>query len=154
MCTTQTNKEARCKCSQHNQINHFICSTFLYLVVLWVFAARVLPNWWSCFLNLQVFFYLQHVELSRPHKKKKIVNSDNTMYTCCIVNMLLFWCLVDYITMVNFCKDFLSKCQHARTHAHTHTHTHTHTHLSVQPACVLLNEWLCCCSDGIMRLSY
>ncbi len=33
-----------------------IYSAFLYLVVLWAFAARVLSNWWSCFLNLQVFF--------------------------------------------------------------------------------------------------
>ncbi len=29
MLTTQTNKETRCKCSQHNQI-HFICSVFLF----------------------------------------------------------------------------------------------------------------------------
>ncbi len=49
-----------CKCSQHNQIKNFICSTFLCLVVLWAFVACVLSNWWSCFLNLQVFFfYLQ-----------------------------------------------------------------------------------------------
>ncbi len=45
-----------CKCSQHNQIKNFICSAFLCLVVLWAFAARVLSNWWSCLLNLQVFF--------------------------------------------------------------------------------------------------
>ncbi len=32
-----------------------ICSAFLYLVVLWAFAARVLPNGWSCFLKLHVF---------------------------------------------------------------------------------------------------
>ncbi len=38
MLTTQTNKETRCKCSQHNQIKYFICSAFLCLVVLWVFA--------------------------------------------------------------------------------------------------------------------
>ncbi len=67
MLTTQTNKEMRCKCLQHNQIKNFICSTFLCLVVLWVFAVRfficlccehlqrVLSNW-SCFFNLQVFF--------------------------------------------------------------------------------------------------
>ncbi len=46
-----------CKCSQHNQIKNFICSTFLCLVVLWAFVACVLSNWWSCFLNLQVFFF-------------------------------------------------------------------------------------------------
>ncbi len=45
-------------CSQHNQINNFIWSTFLCLFVLWVFVARVLSNWWSCFLNLQVFIFL------------------------------------------------------------------------------------------------
>ncbi len=54
MLTTQTNKETRCKCSQHNQI-HFICSVFLFLVVLWAFAACVLSNWGKCFLNLKVF---------------------------------------------------------------------------------------------------
>ncbi len=44
-----------CKCSQHKQIKNFIWSAFLYLVVLWPFAARVLSNWRSCFLKLQVF---------------------------------------------------------------------------------------------------
>ncbi len=44
-----------CKCSQHKQIKNFIWSAFLYLVVLWPFAARVLSNWQSCFLKLQVF---------------------------------------------------------------------------------------------------
>ncbi len=63
MLTTQTNKETCCKCSQHNQINNFICSTFLCLVVLWIFAVCVLSNCWNCFLNLQVFFYLQRVSL-------------------------------------------------------------------------------------------
>ncbi len=41
MLITKTNKETHCKCSQHNQIKNFICSAFLYLVVLWAFAARV-----------------------------------------------------------------------------------------------------------------
>ncbi len=45
-----------CKCSQHNQI-HFICSAFLFLVVLWAFVACALSNWRKCFLNLQVFFF-------------------------------------------------------------------------------------------------
>ncbi len=45
-----------CKCTQHNQIKNFICSMFLCLVVLWAFVVRVLSNWWSCFLNLQVLF--------------------------------------------------------------------------------------------------
>ncbi len=49
-----------------------IWNAFLFLVVLWVFAAHVLSNWWRCFLNLRVFFlfacvfHLQHIELSRP----------------------------------------------------------------------------------------
>ncbi len=38
--------------------NALICSAFLSLVVLWVFAARVLSNWWRYFLNLHVFFLL------------------------------------------------------------------------------------------------
>ncbi len=29
-----------CKCSQHNQINNCICSAFICLVVLWVFAVH------------------------------------------------------------------------------------------------------------------
>ncbi len=55
MLTTQPNKEKHCECSQHNQIKNFIFSAFLYLVMLWAFAACVLSNWRSCFLNLQAF---------------------------------------------------------------------------------------------------
>ncbi len=40
--TTQTNKGFDLQC-------------FLYLVALWVFAARVLSNWRSCFPNLHVY---------------------------------------------------------------------------------------------------
>ncbi len=144
MCTTQTNKEARCKCSQHNQINHFICSTFLYLVVLWVFAAHVLPNWWSCFLNLQVFFYLQRVELSRPHKKKKKML---TVTTLCIPVVLLICCyfgvlltiLPWWIFVRTFCQNINT---HARTHARTHTHTHTYTHTHT-PICLCNRPVFC-----------
>ncbi len=50
MLTTQTNKETHCKCSQHNQIN-FICSTFLFLVVLWAFAVCFF--FWLCCEHLQ-----------------------------------------------------------------------------------------------------
>ncbi len=39
----------------------FICSAFLFLVVLWAFAACAMSNWRKCFLDLQVFFYLQRV---------------------------------------------------------------------------------------------
>ncbi len=46
MLTTQTNKE----------FHLFLFKISFYFFVLWAFAARVLSNWWSCFLNLQVFF--------------------------------------------------------------------------------------------------
>ncbi len=40
----------------------FICSLFLFSVVLWAFEACALSNWRKCFLDLQVvFFYLQPV---------------------------------------------------------------------------------------------
>ncbi len=55
--TTQTNKETRCKCLQHNQIKLFICRAFLWFAVLWAFAAHMLSNWWSSFLNLKAFFF-------------------------------------------------------------------------------------------------
>ncbi len=42
-----------CKCSQHNQIKNFICSAFLYLVVLWAFAV--------CFFIWLCCEYLQRV---------------------------------------------------------------------------------------------
>ncbi len=62
-----------CKCLQDNQINTYICSSFLCLVVLWAFAARVLWNLWSCFWIFQMFFYFQRVKLSRsPYKWLKI----------------------------------------------------------------------------------
>ncbi len=54
-----------CKCSQHNQIN-FICSVFLCLVVLWVFAVVCCKIEEVVFLICRCFFYLQCVELSRP----------------------------------------------------------------------------------------
>ncbi len=55
------------KCSQHKQIKkhtanaHNTTKYILFgaqpiLVVLWAFAACVMSNWGSCFLNLQVFF--------------------------------------------------------------------------------------------------
>ncbi len=52
--------DSRCsKCSQHNQINNFICSAFLCLVVLWTSAARVLSNWQSVFLICRCFFFIK-----------------------------------------------------------------------------------------------
>ncbi len=48
-----TNKEMHYKCSQFH-FQRVLCS-----VVLWAFAARMLSNGWSCFLNLQVFFYVR-----------------------------------------------------------------------------------------------
>ncbi len=58
MLTTQTNKEMHCKCFWFFGCVVSICSAFFYLVVLWAFAAHVLSNWRSYFLNLQVFFFL------------------------------------------------------------------------------------------------
>ncbi len=57
-----------CNGSQHNQIKNFICSAFLFLVVLWAFTARVLSNWRSCFLNLQVFFSICSTLSSLGHR--------------------------------------------------------------------------------------
>ncbi len=62
-----------CKRSQHKQRKNVICSVFLYLVVLWALAVRVLSNWWSGFLNLQ------RIELSQPP------------YIMHWLNYILFW---------------------------------------------------------------
>ncbi len=44
-------------CSTFLYLHLFVfCSAFLYLVVLRVFAAHVLSNWWRYFLNLLVLF--------------------------------------------------------------------------------------------------
>ncbi len=61
-CSQHKQIKKHCKCSQHNQI-HFICSAFLFLVVLWAFA----PSNVCCqidesvFLICRCFFYLQRV---------------------------------------------------------------------------------------------
>ncbi len=52
-----------CLCCEYLLHVFCFCSTFIYLVVFWAFAARVLSNWWSCFLNLQVFFSIWSVFL-------------------------------------------------------------------------------------------
>ncbi len=55
MLTTQTNKETRCKCSQHNQI-HFICSAFIFWLCCEHLQHVRCQFDESCFLNLQGFF--------------------------------------------------------------------------------------------------
>ncbi len=56
MLTTQTNKSFYLQRVSLFGCAVSICSVFLYLVLLWAFAVHVLSSWWSCFLNLQVFF--------------------------------------------------------------------------------------------------
>ncbi len=87
-----------CKCSQHKQIKNFICSAFLCLVVLWVFAARVLSNWWSCFLNLQAFFSICSMLSSLGHRRNSFLWARNILSrsSFCLIQYFLegvCWCL-------------------------------------------------------------
>ncbi len=121
-----------CKCSQHKQRNALqilitqpnkefylqcvylfgcvvsICSVFLYLVVVGAFAAHVLSNWWRCFLNLQVFFYLQCVELSRPPYEY--------VFDCCIFLYILCYKLSNKVGFLlrNLAKHFSNKAFHTQ----------------------------------------
>ncbi len=84
-----------------------ICSAFLYLVVLWVFAVRffiwlccehlqhLLSNWWRCFLDLHVFSEVAaHWALSATVKKT---------FICCNSHLpppLFWWSLINRMVTI------------------------------------------------------
>ncbi len=114
-CTATSENTCKAPANQENifitevVLKNLICSAFLYMVVLWAFGVRVLSNWRSCFLNMQVFFlFALHWALSATvlfvtqHFPLSLRRDDSPINT--------------------------SQSLQEQLTKHTHTHTHTHTH--------------------------
>ncbi len=85
-----------------------ICSLFLFLVVLWAFAACALSNWRKCFLNLQVFFLFAacfFFWLCCEHLQRVRCQIDESVFLICrgffsICSPFLFWLCCEHLQRV------------------------------------------------------